>query len=153
MTDKMMATLVAWLLGSPIYLPWLLARLGLYKSWYFAKFIPPFSWRGWIQLWPLSAVFVCMPFIALLPVNDDLFMTLWAGIGVGGIIFAIVLVIINPRWAKPAWQRRLEDRYSYEMINNFIEVWRQMDFAEWSQLVETEEGLEKLVKIAQEGKV
>jgi hypothetical protein len=142
-----------WLLGSPLYLPWLLARLGIYKSWYFAPFMLPFSWRGWIQLWPMSAFFIFTPCIALMPMSDDIAMKLIAFIGITGVVLAFVMALWNPRWAKPAWQRRLEDRYSYETINNFIEVWRQMDFAEWSQLVETEEGLEKLVKIAQEGKV
>lgn len=146
--QKVLAIVAMWILGAPIYLPWLLARLGLYKRWYFAPFMPPFSWRGWIQLWPISAFFVFTPCIALLPIGDDLFITVIAGIGISGVIIALVLVLWTPSWAKPTWQRRLEDRYSHEEISRFIQVWRGMDFKEWSRLIETEEGTKTLVRMA-----
>lgn len=146
--NKLLGIVGMWLLGVPIYLPWLLARLGIYKRWYFAPFIPPFSWRRWIQLWPLSAVFVCAPFIALSPLSDDIFMKMWAGVGITGVVLAVVMVLWTPGWAKPTWQRRLEDRYSHEEISDFIRVWKQMDFREWGRLIETEEGLEQLVQRA-----
>ena len=149
MLNKLLGTLLMWIIGAPIYLPWLLARLGIYKGWYLAPFLPPFSWRRWIQLWPASAVFVCYPLIALSPLSDHAVMTVWAGISVAGVVLAVVMVIWNPGWAKPAWQRRLEERYTHRQINKFLETWRHMDHDEWGRLIETEEGLEELVKRAQ----
>jgi hypothetical protein len=146
--DKLLAVCVMWLLGAPIYLPGLLARWGVYKSWYLVPWMPPFAWRGIVYMWPFSAVFVCYPFIALSPLSDDAVMKVWAGIGIGGAIFAIILGLWRPRWAKPAWQRRLEDRYDHDEIATFVRVWRQMDRKEWGRLIETEEGLKQLVERA-----
>jgi hypothetical protein len=148
MIDKFLAVCVVWLLGAPIYLPWLLSRLGFYKGWYLAPSMPPFVWRGSIHLWPLSAVFVCYPLIALSPLNDDAVMKVWAGVGIASFILTLVLGVCNPRWAKPAWQRRLEDRYSHDEIATFVRVWRQMNRKEWGRLIETEEGLKQLVERA-----
>ena len=148
MINKILATLAMWLLAVPIFLPWLLARLSVYKRWYFAPFIPPFSWRGWIQLWPLSAFFICIPFLALTPLSDDMFMKSIVVVGVLGVIGAFVIVVWTPGWAKPAWQRRLEDRFSHEQISAFISVWRKMPFSQWSDMIETEEGMLELADYA-----
>ncbi|MEA3396498.1 MAG: hypothetical protein U9R05_03455 [Chloroflexota bacterium] len=75
-------------------------------------------------------------------------MKVWASVSVAGIVLTVVLGTWNPRWLKPAWQRRLEDRYSRDQIETFIRVWRQMDRREWGRLIETEEGLEELVRRA-----
>lgn len=147
--ERLAAAIVSWLIGAPIYMPWLLARLGFYKGWYLAPFIPPFSWRRWILVWPMSAFFVCMPFVGLLPLSPDDKLNVLATIGVIGFVFAILLILWNPRWAKPAWQRRLEERYTHRQINKFLDVWRHMDRSEWGRLIETEEGLEELVRRAQ----
>lgn len=148
MIERLLASFVVWLLGAPIYLPWALSRLGVYKRWYLAPFIPPFSWRGCIQVWPLGAVFICAPFVGLLPLSVDARMRVLAGVSVAGILLALIMVVRTPRWAKAVWQRRLEDRYNHKEINSFIHVWRQMDFKEWGQLIETEEGLKQLVEKA-----
>lgn len=140
------------LVGAPIYLPWVLARSGIYKRWYFAPFIPPFSWRGWIQLWPISALFVCAPIIGLLPINADERLTAWAIVGVGGVMFALVIVVWTPGWAKPSWQRRLEDRFSYKQITEFIHIWKNMPFHEWCNKIETETGMLELVDYAIENR-
>jgi hypothetical protein len=148
MIDKLLAVFAMWLVGAPIYLPGVLNLLGIYKGWYLAPFIPPFSWRRSIHAWPASAVFVCFP-ITLLPLSDDAVMKILASVGVAGVVFAITLMIWNPRWAKPAWQRRLEDRYSRDEIDLlFMPAWRKMNRKEWGRLIETEEGLEQLVQMA-----
>ncbi len=147
--EKILAIFLLWLMGAPIYLPGVLARIGVYKSWYLAPFMPPFSWRRSIHLWPISAIFVCAPFMSLLPLNEDERLQVLAGIGIASVILAIALVIWNPRWAKPLWQRRLEDRYEYDEIKFiFIPAWRQMNRKRWGKLIETDEGLETLVRIA-----
>jgi hypothetical protein len=89
-----------------------------------------------------------MPLLAVLPADSDTSMNIVAGIGVAGIVIGIILAFWAPRWAKPAWQRRLEDRYSYAEINTFLPVWQRMDHKEWGRLVGTEEGLKKLVEKA-----
>lgn len=68
--------------------------------------------------------------------------------GVIGTILGIVIADVSPGWAKPTWQRRLEERYSKEEINEFLQVWRKMDQQEWARLIGTDEGLEELVRIA-----
>lgn len=132
----------------PIFLPWLLARLGYYKRWYLAPFIPPFSWRGWIQLWPLSAFFICIPLLALTSISDDVFMKSIVVVGTLGVIFAFLMVNKTPSWAKPEWQRRLEDLFSYEQISAFINSWHKLPFPKWSEMINTEEGMLELVDYA-----
>lgn len=152
MIDKLLAILIMWLIGAPIYLPGLLARLGIYKNWYLVPFMPPFAWRGIIYMWPFSAFFICYPFIALSPLSDAQVMRVWVGIGILGLIISVIIGLWQPRWAKPTWQRRLEDRYDYDEIKFvFIPAWRKMDRKEWGRLIETEEGLEELVSIARGG--
>lgn len=151
--EKIAAIFVSWLIGLPIYLPWVLARLGLYKRWYFAPFIPPFSWRGWIQAWPMSAFLVFFPIIAILPIGDDQFTLVLGLIGGTGIAIALFIMVWTPRWAKPAWQRRLEDRFSHEQISEFIRTWRKLLFSEWCELIETEKGMLELVDYAIENHI
>jgi hypothetical protein len=147
--DRLLVFCVAWLIGAPVYLPDLLARLGVYKVWYFAPFIPPFSWKRSIHAWPASAGFICLPFLLFSSLSDEAVMLAFASLTFTGVLFAAVLMIWNPRWAKPLWQRRLEDRYSREEINEvLIPAWRGMNHREWGRLIETEEGLEQLVEMA-----
>ena len=149
MMEKILAIVLLWLMGMPIYLPGLLARLGVYKNWYLIPFMPPFAWRGIVYMWPFSAFFVCAPFMSLLPLNEDERLQVLAGIGVVGLIFAIILALRQPSWAKPKWLRRLEDQYDYDEINLiFIPAWRKMDRKRWGRLIETEEGLRTLVRLA-----
>ena len=146
--NLLLGTLMMWGFATPLYLPWLLARLGYYKKWYFAPFIPPFSWRGWIQVWPLSLFFVGSPLLALLPLTGNLRIMIWGLLGIIGLLLAIIMILWTPRWAKPAWQRRLEDRFSHEQISAFISVWRKMPFSQWSDMIETEEGMLELADYA-----
>jgi hypothetical protein len=152
MMEKILAILLLWLMGAPVYLPGVLARLGIYKSWYLVPFMPPFAWRGIVHMWPFSAIFVCAPFMSLLPLNEDERLQVLVGISIAGAILAVIIGLWQPRWAKPTWQRRLEDRYDYDEIKFvFIPAWRKMDRKEWGRLIETEEGLEELVSIARGG--
>jgi hypothetical protein len=147
--NKLLVFFVAWLIGALIYLPGLLARLEIYKVWYFAPFIPPFSWKRSIYAWPASIGFIFLPFLLFSPLSDDAVMVVFAGLTFAGALLAVVLMVCSPRWAKPTWQRRLEDRYSPEEINTvFIPAWRKINRREWGRLIETEEGLEQLVQMA-----
>lgn len=146
--DWVIGALFFWLLSMPVILPWVLAKIGTYKRWYLIPLVFPFAWRNWIQLWPLSAVFVCAPFTGLLPIEIEARMKIWATVTVVGVILAIVMVLWTPRWAKPAWQRRLEDRFSHEQISAFISVWRKMPFSQWSDMIDTEEGMLALADYA-----
>lgn len=65
-----------------------------------------------------------------------------------GFTIGIALALWAPGWAKPTWQRRLEDRYNQNEIDSFLRVWRRMNKKEWGRLIETDEGLEELVKMA-----
>ncbi len=148
--EKLLAGILSWVIGMPIYLPWLLARVGIYKRWYFAPFLPPFSWRGWIQLWPMSAMFVSIPFLSLFGLTGDDFTEVAGIIGIVGIIVAVYMVLWTPGWAKPTWQRRLEERFSYEQVSEFIRIWKKMPFHEWCNKIETEEGMLELADYALE---
>jgi hypothetical protein len=59
------------------------------------------------------------------------------------------MILWQPRWAKPDWQRYLEDNYSWSEIRNvLIPYWRQMDRSTWNTLMDSEEGIDKLVRMA-----
>lgn len=110
--------------------------------------MPPFSWRGWIQLWPISAFFVFTPCITLLPINDDLLMTASGIVGGIGVVFALVITLWTPGWAKPPWQRRLEGHFSWEQITEFIRIWKTIPFHEWCHKIESTEGMLELADYA-----
>jgi hypothetical protein len=109
--------------------------------------MPPLIWKRAIFMWPAGAIFLCAPFVGMLPLSPDNRLSVLAVISVVGIILAIVMAIWTPRWAKPKWQRYLEDHYSPEEIHFFIPVWRNMNPQEWSKLLDSEEGIEELVAI------
>jgi len=147
---KVLASLLMFAFGAPIYLPWVLARFGKYRGWYLVPFVPPFIWNRLLYIFPLSAVFVCAPFIASLPVDGDTYMSLWGWASMLGIIVTPIIVIWTPRWLKPNWQRYLEDNYSQDSIRAFIPVWREMDKQEWSAYLDSEKGIDELVKITRQ---
>ena len=132
-------------LGLPLYLPWLLARLGYYKRWYIVHFTPPFSWSRAVYVWPASLMFVSMPCVALLPVDSR--ENAWHIISFSGFILAIIMVIRPPGWAKPKWQRYLEANYSQAQIQRCIPLWREMERRQWSQLLDSEAGIDELVSM------
>lgn len=148
MNEKILAVLVAWILGLIVALPNLLIRTGFWKSWYLSPTIPPFAVKRMIYLGiPFSLFFWCLPLVLLLPIDDQTAM-IWSGrIGVVGIILGITMAALAPSWAKPGWQRRLENRYSHDEIADFLPVWQQIDRKDWAQLIETEEGLKQLVEM------
>jgi hypothetical protein len=140
---------LSWLLGSFLFVPGLLVRLGKWKDWYLSPTIPPFAVKRFVYMgMPASLFFLCMPLLAIMPVGSDTGENLIAGIGVAGFAIGIILAFWAPRWAKPAWQQRLEDRYSHSEINAFLPVWQHMDHKEWGWLIGTEEGLKQLVEKA-----
>jgi hypothetical protein len=140
---------LSWLVGSFLFVPGLLVRWGKWKDWYLSPTISPFAVKRFVYTWmPASMFFVLAPILAFTPADPDTKLDIWAGMGVTGIAIGIVLAFWAPRWAKPAWQRRLEDRYSYAEINTFLPVWQHMDHKEWGRLVGTEEGLKELVEKA-----
>jgi hypothetical protein len=147
--SKLEAFIFVWLIGIPFCLPGLFNRLGVFKSWYLARIIPGFSaGRLIVHMWPLSVAWLCLPFISLLPLDDETAMGVFAGTGIAGFLMVPVLAIWNPRWLKPAWQQRLENRYTLEEIEGFLLAWRKMDRQEWGRLIATDKGLEQLVELA-----
>lgn len=146
-----LGTLMMWAFGAPIYLPWLLARMGYYKRWYLAPFAPPLMWGKAIYLWPISLFFVSAPIVSFLGITGSLASTVMAWISPISIILAFNMLLWTPGWAKPTWQRYLEDKYSWREIREvFIPAWREMDRKQWSQLLDSEQGIEQLVKLARE---
>lgn len=143
-------TLICWLLGAPLYLPWLLARFGNYRRWYVVRFIPPFSWSRAVYFWPASAFFIFLPLLVFSSLDDETVMIASAFIGFAGFIIALIIAIWTPRWLKPSWQRYLEDNYSQTEIRSFIPIWREMDKQEWSAYLDNEEGIDALVTITRE---
>lgn len=149
--DLLLGTLMMWVFGSPLYLPWIFARLGKYKRWYLAYFAPPVMWGKVIYAWPASAGFIVTPLIVLIPNHGDLRLLVWGIIGTVGVILGFLMVLWQPKWAKPDWQRYLEDKYAWREIRGvFIPHWRQMDRQTWNRLMDSEEGIDELVRMARE---
>jgi hypothetical protein len=142
--------LIGIVLGCPLYLPWVLARLGIYKRWYVARFIPPFSWSRAVYFFPASAFFLSIPCIALLPVEGNTRSNISVFIAFAGFALAPIIAIWTPRWLKPDWQRYLEDNYNQTEIRTFIPIWREMEKQEWSAYLDSEEGIDELVAITRE---
>ena len=149
--DKILATLLSWAIGAPLYMPWVLARTGNYKSWYLTHLAPPFLGGRLIYAWPISAMFLVTPIIAIVPLNPDDKLKLRAIVATIGMILAIFMVIWTPNWAKPEWQQFLEKNYSFKEIRVvFVPAWREMDRGRWSYLLDSEEGIQELVQYARD---
>ncbi|MFZ1396769.1 MAG: hypothetical protein WAS33_07725 [Candidatus Promineifilaceae bacterium] len=149
--EKAAASIVSILIGAPLYLPWIFARLGKYKRWYLAYFAPPFMWGKAIYAWPMSAFFISTPIIGLLPITPESRTLVWGIIGIIGVILGFLMILWQPKWAKPDWQRYLEDKYAWREIRGvFIPHWRQMDRQTWNRLMDSEEGIDELVRMARE---
>ncbi len=145
-------TILSFMLGAPLYLPWILARIGKYKRWYLAYFAPPFMWHRAIFAFPSATGFVIIPFLRLLPDDPDLRLGIWGYVGLAGVIIGFLMMLWTPRWAKPKWQQYLEDNYPYsEIRRTFVPVWREMDRRQWNRLMDSEEGIDELVRLARKG--
>ena len=139
------------LFGFSFAVPWIFVRIGLYKSWYLAPAMPPLIWGKAIYGWPIGLMFVSLPFIYLFGLRGDEGLSVAAFIGVLGVILAIIMIVWTPSWAKPAWQRYLETNYTWREVRGvFIPAWRKMDPWEWSAMMDTEEGIEELIKQARQ---
>lgn len=146
-----LSTLMMWAFGAPVYLPWLLARMGYYKRWYLAPFAPPLMWGKAIYGWPISLFFVVTPLVFLVGIRGEQFDTVVSWLIISSFILTFFMLLWTPDWAKPKWQRYLEDKYSWREIRAvFIPAWREMDRKQWSQLLDSEQGIEQLVKLARE---
>ena len=151
--QRLLAGISAILFGFLFILPWILVRKGIYHSWYLAHFAPPFIWGRVIYAWPISIVFISIPIVALLPINDDKFTSLMGAINIIRVILSIYMIGWTPRWAKPPWQRYLEDQYTWsEIRGTFIPAWRKMDRKEWATLLDSEAGIRELVRRARQSK-
>jgi hypothetical protein len=125
-------------------------RCGWHKTWYIKRTYPPVTYRAAQYFaFPFSLFWFSFPIVALLPIpRDNKVVPLVVGM-LGSFVLCLVFAIWQPRWLKPTWQRRLEDRYSWKEISGiFIPAWRRMDRREWGRLIETQEGLEQLVRKA-----
>jgi hypothetical protein len=148
--ERVAASIVSILFGSLFYLPWIFIRLGKYKLWYLAHRIPPFSWpRVMYALPAFATMFILLPFVALLPISNDAAMAVLGVISVIGVILGFILMIWTPRWAQPDWQFYLEGNFEWSEIKRvFIPYWRQMDRRTWISLMDSEEGIDELVRLA-----
>lgn len=145
------ASTVSFLFGISFAVPWFLVRIGVLKAWYLAPFMPPLIWGRAIFGWPVGTMFIALPFLPLLGLQGDAGTTVAGYIGIVGLALAFVMIIWTPGWAKPKWQRYLEDKYSWREIRGiFIPAWRKMDRKQWGQLLDSEEGIEELVRIARQ---
>ena len=127
-------------------------RCGWYKTWYIKRVYPPFTYRAAQYFaFPISLFWLTPLLCVLLPISKERKLPLGLIGMVGSPILCFVLAVWQPRWLKPTWQRRLEDRYNQAEIDTvFRPVWRKMDRREWGKLIETEEGLERLVEMARD---
>ena len=149
--QQLLGTLILWSFAAPLLIPWIMIRIGKFKSWYLAYSAPPFMWGRAFYGWPATAIFIFSPILAMLPISDDVFMTLVAWLSVIGVLFGIIMIIWTPNWAKPDWQRYLETNYSWlEIRGVFIPAWRKMNRKEWTILLDSEVGIEELVQYARE---
>lgn len=139
------------LFGFSFAIPWLIVRLGVWKSWYLVPFMPPLIWGRAIYGWPVGLMFIALPFLPLFGLQGDDFTGVSGYIGIAGVVLAFIMIIWTPGWAKPKWQRYLEDNYSWREIRGiFIPTWRKMDWKQWGQLLDSIEGIEELVRIARQ---
>ncbi|MDA0244539.1 MAG: hypothetical protein OT477_14065 [Chloroflexi bacterium] len=148
--DLLPVMFVALGFSSIFYGPWVLVRVGWYKLWYLAPALPSLIYGRAIYGWPICAVFIAPPFVALFPTPPE---DIIIYIGIISIIATIWMIIWTPAWAKPFWQRYLESTYSYGEISGvFLPAWRKMDRREWSKKMDTKEGIEELVAYARQGR-
>lgn len=144
-------------LGFPIYISWVLARIGFYKRWYLARFIPGISFSNSIYLFPMSLFFLIFPVLVFIKDTDlngglDLQGFVWSSAGVIGFFLSVYMVFWTPRWAQPRWVLYLEDTYSeVEIQRVFIPAWRKLDKLHWSAKMDTLEGIEEMVAYARQG--
>ncbi len=149
--DALWASIASFLLGFSFAVPWLIVRAGRWKSWYLAPLMPPLIWGRAIYGWPVGLMFIALPFLPLFGLQGDDFTAVSGYIGIAGVVLAFIMIIWTPAWAKPKWQRYLEDKYSWREIRGiFIPAWRKMDRKQWGQLLDSEEGIEELVRIARQ---
>lgn len=123
-----------------------LMRMGIWKSWYLKSDLPPVTMRAAVYaLIPIGLGFTLAPILAALGDDDSM----WAA-RLYGVTLAIgtILAIWQPPWVKPAWLRRLEFQYDQDTIKALIAEWRKMDRKEWGALIETQQGLDELVRRA-----
>ncbi len=132
-------------LGFPIYISWILARIGFYKRWYLARFIPGLSFSKSIYIFPFSLFFLIFPVLVFIE-DDNIGYFIWSSAAIVGLILSIYMVFWTPRWAKPRWVLYLEDKYGeFEIKHIFIPEWRKLDKLAWSAKMDTPEGIEEMV--------
>ena len=148
-TNWLLVILVVFLISSPIYLPWILFRIGRLKRIFVAPRLPPVLWWKGIYGWPLSLVIISPPFFYLAGFRGEEILEATATLSSGAIIFALLLIIWTPNWAKPKWLRYLSKNYAHDEIARFVPVWRQMG-NEWAELMDSEDGIDKAVRFARE---
>ena len=135
----------------PFFALGLLIRLGIWKSWYLQRYYPVIAMKRSRHLGiPLGLLILLTP--PCLFVGSSLFTGvetmsyLWVAMIDFLLISGVVIAIWNPPWANPAWLQRLEAQYDEDTIRTLIANWRKMDRKEWGALIETQQGLDELVR-------
>lgn len=153
MSDRLLASISSILFGVFFMLPWVMVRSGKHKRWYLAPFAPPLMWGRAVYMWPMGTFFLVLPFLPLFGFQKDALNNASGIIAITALVFAIIMIGWTPDWAKPKWQRYLEDKYTWsEIRGTFIPAWRKMDRKEWATLLDSEAGIRELVRRARQSK-
>lgn len=123
-------------------------RSGRSKGWYLRTY-RPFGRKLLLPLCiSLSLAWFTLPVVAILPIPKESRSVLGQIGMLSPLVLTPLLAIWQPWWLDPVWLRRLESQYDRGTIKALIENWRKMDRAEWGRLIETQQGLDELVRRA-----
>lgn len=149
MPDTLKGTLICFLMGLPFLALGTVIRLGIWKSWYLQRYYPVIAMKRSRHLAiPIGLIWFLLPFCLLTGPEGSAAWNRVTVMGLGVLIVGIALAIWEPGWTKPNWQRRLEAQYDEDTIRTLIADWRRMDRKEWGALIETQQGLDELVRRA-----
>ena len=142
---------VCWFsLGIPFFVAAFAIRQGRFNRWYLhtqlVPYMPPATMYGLI---PMGLALSLPPLILILPFFSGNFKyNLILVIGAVCLILAgFVFPMWKPDFLKPTWLRKLESEYPPDVIEFFVQEWKEMDKDEWARKIGTEEGMEELIRL------
>jgi len=134
--------LILWVLG-------ILMRVGRWKTWFLKRDLPPVTMKASLYAaFPLGLAFLAAPVINIVASSEMQAARVAIGFLWSMAILGTILALWQPRWLKPIWLQRLDSQYDSDTINALIAEWRKMDRKEWGALIETQQGLDELVRRA-----
>jgi hypothetical protein len=149
MADILKGILICFLMGLPFLALGMAIRLGMWKSWYLQRYYPVIAMKRSRHLAiPIGLIWFLLPICLLTRPEGPAAWNRVTIMGFGVLLVGIALAIWEPGWMNPTWQRRLEAQYDGGTIRTLIAKWRKMDRKEWGGLIETQQGLDELVRRA-----